>query len=228
MRRWCERRATTVKQAVEKLGLPLRDPRQEHAAIWRKGEAIVATCPVPMGGAGQVDILYSLACALPAGSRVLETGVAFGWSSLALLLGLREAGGGSLLSIDRPYPLEGAERQVGIVVPPELRPGWRLLTGNDRDLLTTALAEGPAPALCHYDSDKSFDGRSWAYPLIWANLSVEGWFISDDISDNAAFRHFAQRVGQRPVVMDRPARNGAVYSGLLIKRNTRPLRPWRF
>ncbi len=46
--------------------------------------------------------------------------------------------------------------------------------------------------LCHYDSDKSYYGRSYAYPLLWNSLKEGGIFISDDIQDNFAFKDFVE------------------------------------
>ena len=45
---------------------------------------------------------------------------------------------------------------------------------------------------CHYDSDKSYYGRTYAYPLLWKSLSPGGVFISDDIQDNLAFKEFVE------------------------------------
>ena len=52
--------------------------------------------------------------------------------------------------------------------------------------------------LCHYDSDKSYYGRRWAYPKLWEALKTGGIFISDDIQDNWAFKEFcvSQRMSQ--------------------------------
>ena len=46
--------------------------------------------------------------------------------------------------------------------------------------------------LCHYDSDKSWWGRAYAYPLLWNALKPGGLFISDDIQDNMYFANFAK------------------------------------
>ena len=46
--------------------------------------------------------------------------------------------------------------------------------------------------LCHYDSDKTYYGRRWAYPKLWKALRPGGIFVSDDIQDNFAFREFVE------------------------------------
>ena len=69
-----------------------------------------------MGGAGHVDLLYHV-CLHKRPDRIVETGVAYGWSSLAILLALEENGRGALVSIDRPYPGLDNDAFVGCVVP---------------------------------------------------------------------------------------------------------------
>jgi predicted O-methyltransferase YrrM len=49
--------------------------------------------------------------------------------------------------------------------------------------------------LVHYDSDKSYQGRNFGYPLLWDALREGGIFISDDIQDNMAFREFVSKEG---------------------------------
>ena len=45
--------------------------------------------------------------------------------------------------------------------------------------------------LCHYDSDKSWWGRAYAF-LLWKALKPGGLFISDDIQDNMFFAEFVK------------------------------------
>ena len=46
--------------------------------------------------------------------------------------------------------------------------------------------------ICHYDSDKSWWGRHYAYPILWKSLKSNGLFISDDIQDNLYFSEFVK------------------------------------
>lgn len=73
--------------------------------------------------------------------------------------------------------------------------------------------------LCHYDSDKSYEGRAWAYPLLWKHLRSGGLMISDDIGDNTAFRDFAAECEVEPVVILAAGSGGAGsrYVGILVK-----------
>jgi predicted O-methyltransferase YrrM len=142
-----------------------------------------------MGGAGDLDLLFQ-AIRRSKARRVIETGVAYGWSSLAALSALRETDG-RLASVDMPYPKEPSEAFVGVAVPAELRDRWTLIREPDRNGLRKAIrAFGGVIDLCHYDSDKSYPGRMFAYPLLWKALRPGGVFISDDVQDNFAFRDF--------------------------------------
>ena len=67
--------------------------------------------------------------------------------------------------------------------------------------------------LCHYDSDKSYTGRIFAYPLLWNALQKNGIFISDDIQDNIAFIEFCEQVNKKPIVIEHLGK----YVGLIKK-----------
>ena len=60
-----------------------------------RGRATNSRVPVAMGGAANVELLYDLVRLLRP-DRVLETGVALGWSSLAILLAFESLGHGEL------------------------------------------------------------------------------------------------------------------------------------
>ena len=145
-----------------------------------------------MGGAGDINLLYA-ATILSGALHVVETGVAYGWSSLAILAALESRDGGWLVSVDMPYPKMNNEDFVGIVVPERLRNQWALVREPDRNGLVKAMARfGGSIDLCHYDSDKSWYGRQFGYRLMWEALRSGGVFISDDIQDNFAFREFVE------------------------------------
>lgn len=202
---WCGSVAVSCSAALEALGLPseVRSVAAEFPQIWQQAEQIVADRGSGLGGATYVDLLHHLARELrPA--RVIETGVAAGWSSLAVLLAFSESGSGQLVSIDMPYPKLGNEAAVGCVVPSRLRGSWTLLRLPDRDGLPRALKGGKI-GLAHYDSDKSYEGRMFAYPRLWEALTLGGVLMSDDIGDNLAFRDFARQVGASPRVIERPS-----------------------
>lgn len=218
-RNWCEQRALDTPSALRELTGQL--PAEQFAVLFseelQRAERAAELCPGRMGGPGNLDLIYRLAEHLNA-TRVIETGVAYGWSALAFLLSLQRRPGARLVSTDLPYVRRETDDCVGVVVPAPLRDQWTLLRHPDRDALPRALAIVPEIDICHYDSDKSYDGRAWAYRRLWGTLRDGGIFISDDIADNFAFRDFCDWVGREPVIARAAEQEpGVQYAGVLVK-----------
>jgi hypothetical protein len=216
---WCEQNATDTNSAIRQItGLKGFQPFQQKFMEQIKiGQEILQQFP-PMGEgcAGNIALIYQLAEHYQV-MRVIETGVAAGWSSFAFLQSLRNRPGSTLVSTDMPYSFEEADQYVGCVVPAELKPMWHLLRFPDRQSLPKALQILPTIDMCHYDSDKSYDGRLWAYSALWQALRPGGIFISDDIDDNWGFHDFCQKIGQKPWIIVVPATTGVKYVGVFIK-----------
>ena len=183
-------------------------PREINEAQTR-----VSNCPILMGGSGALNLIYYLTSHHRA-ENVLETGVGYGWSSLALLLAQQGVTDAKLISVDMPYPKAQNESYVGCAVPESLSGSWTLLRLADRSGIPRAIRKLGQVDLCHYDSDKSYSGRKWAYPLIWKAIKRGGVFISDDIENNVAFKEFAESTGCKPVIV---AAHGKRV-GVLIKK----------
>ncbi len=188
-------------------------PAERHPEAWLEAERRTAEVPVAMGGAANVEVLYDLVRSLRP-ERVLETGVALGWSSLAILLALESLGRGELVSIDMPYPGMNNDTYVGIAVPSHLRARWTLIRRPDRDVLKPTVRRFGPIDLAHYDSDKSRPGREFAYPTLWKALRPGGILVSDDIADNSVFHEFAGRVERDPIVIRKDVDNCL---GILVK-----------
>jgi len=200
---WCDARAIGTAEALQKFDAPLNDEARfsvRFASELEDAEQIVRNCPVEMGGPGDLDLLYSLAERVQA-RKIIETGVAYGWSSLAILCSLATRDGARLISSDMPYPGRNNDRHVGCVVPKRLLEHWQLLRSADRQSLPKAIRLLGTIDMCHYDSDKSRAGRLWAYPLLWNTLRPGGVFVSDDVSDNLAFRDFASTTSVEPLIV---------------------------
>lgn len=212
---WRRERAAPGRELAERLPVPfaLTDVRAEFPDVFREARARVAACPleefggVVNGGAANVDLLYSLARALGA-RTVVETGVAFGWSTLAFLLALGDRDGAHVYSTDLPHCFNAPRRRwrdgdewVGAAVPRELRERWILFMMADREGLPRALrAAGPVD-LAHYDSDKSPGNCAFGYAALWDSLREGGALVAADVDRNLAFRRFAEDVGRRPTVV---------------------------
>lgn len=219
---WCEQRAIEPAAAIEQItGVPA-GPSIDRVFPEVFAEAAVRAkrSPIDMGGPGDLLLLYRVAEHLKAVAAI-ETGVAFGWSSLAMLLSLSTRPGARLVSTDMPIPREGSDMHVGCVVPSSLSNGWSIVKNADRQALPQAVQTLSTIDMCHYDSDKSYEGRMWAYPLLWRTLRPGGIFISDDINDNFAFRDFAASIGQTPIVIRVRETASTKYVGVLTKAATR-------
>jgi len=194
--KWCESRAISLKELLSRiadgytytdLGLP-RIPKDSNA-----------------------ELLYNLAEYLQA-TRVIETGVSRGESTSGLLKSLKNRDG-KLISTDIPSPDTWVE--TGSLVPEELKKYWQLIRKPDRIVLPKVLKEMPEIDLCYYDSDKSYKGRMFAYPLLWNALRKGGIFVSDDIVDNNGFKDFCETLSLEPLVL----RVRDKYVGLIVKKD---------
>ncbi len=169
------------------------------------------TCPIKMGGPGALELIY-YACEFTNAKAMVETGVAYGWSSLAALLSL-EKRGGMLYSSDMPYLGQDGDQYVGYVVPENLKKFWKLFRFADKESLPKIFGEAKNYDVVHYDSDKAYNGMMWAYQQLYANLRKGGVFISDDINDNSAFQDFCTQNDITPTVVAYEDK----YIGLFIK-----------
>lgn len=189
---WCRGHAESLKAYVCTLDPVLWGEAAETCRrLDAAAQATLANIHVNLGGGGHYPLLYFLTRYLnPA--VVMETGVAAGWSSQAVLLALRENGaGGRLYSSDFPYfRYRGPERLIGLVVDEALKSGWRLYINGDKNNLPRMLEQVERIGIFHYDSDKSYNGREHAIRLVEAKLADKAVVIFDDIQNNFHFRDY--------------------------------------
>lgn len=211
---WCKNNAVNVNVAIKKItGKELIDDFEtKFKKQLQFSNEMVAKCPVKMGGPGDTNLLYHLAEFIQA-KNVIETGIAYGWSSLSLLLSLSNRKGSYLISIDKPYPGMGNEPYVGCVVPDYLRKNWKIIRLADRKAVPMAIKKLASVDMVHYDSDKSYHGRMNTYFKLWHALKFKGIFVSDDISDNLAFRDFCKKIKTPPIIIYSMQK----YVGIIIK-----------
>lgn len=206
---WCADRA--IDQAA---WAARRDPD-----LWAESEAFardfapiaratLAKSSVRFGGGGASALLYFLIRQRQP-RYVVETGVAAGWSTTAILAAMERNGFGHLWSSDFPYfKQEGAADAIGVIVPQELRHRWTLMIDGDVANLARIVAEVPHIDFLHYDSDKSYAGRARALATLAPKLTADAVVAFDDIQDN---RHFRDIAGDDATVFS----EGGKYVGLL-------------
>ena len=194
---WAEQKTVSVQEALKIIGLRVEGDvvPSLNQSLMNEAYILAKNSKVEMGGAGDINLIYA-ATLLSKSTTAIETGVAYGWSSLSILAGLQEINSSILVSVDMPYPKMNNEKFVGIVIPDNLRKKWHLVRQPDRRGIKKAISKINGPIdICHYDSDKTYHGRSYGYPLLWTALKKGGIFISDDIQDNLAFKEFVELKG---------------------------------
>jgi predicted O-methyltransferase YrrM len=214
-KQWCQANSISKKEALEALEIysELKHPKDLYPEIYNWAKNQEAICPVQMGGEGAIDFLYTLVINKKP-QKIIETGVAYGWSSLAILLAIQKMEHAKLISNDMPYIKMNNDDFVGCVVPEKLRDNWEIQRLPDVKGIPVALNKfNGIIDMCHYDSDKSYTGRMFAYPLLWNALTKGGIFISDDIQDNVAFKEFVQNLNVKPIIFEHLGK----YVGIVIK-----------
>lgn len=153
-----------------------------------------------LGGGSNIDLIFNIT-ELSKSKLVLETGVAYGYSSLFFLKSLKKRNG-KLISINLPYPDTKKEKYIGKAVTNDLFKYWKLYSGADKDLLPKILRKNNSFDIFHYDSDKSYHGKIWALNLVWPYITKNGFLICDDIQDNFAFIDFTKIIKKDPVIIN--------------------------
>ncbi|MEC3877210.1 class I SAM-dependent methyltransferase [Chryseobacterium salviniae] len=209
---WAASVAVSQKEAVSRLfSQDIEAFRNHFNEILQEAGRKEKECPVKMGGAGALELIY-YACEFTKAENVLETGVAYGWSSLAALLSLKKRNG-ILYSSDMPYLAQDGDQYVGCIVPENLKENWKLYRFADKESLPKIFSEKDSFDVFHYDSDKSYNGRMWAYNKVYERLRSGGVFISDDIGDNSAYQDFCEKNNIETTVIEYQGK----YIGVFIK-----------
>ncbi len=147
----------------------------------------------------------------------IETGVASGRSSAAILQALYENGKGKLYSIDLPkfyadqkpgsYVTSEGNTELnafvpegqtpGWIVPDYLRPCWQLILGDSKIELPKLIEGLEKFDIFYHDSDHSYEYMLFEYQTIWPKLSEDGFLLSDDIKWNKAFDNFLETINTK-------------------------------
>jgi predicted O-methyltransferase YrrM len=155
-------------------------------------------------------LLY-VVCRVVKPEVVVETGVGAGLSTAFILKCLTDIGKGHLISIDLPdhHILEG--REIGYLIPPELRRRWKLYKGDSKVLLPQLLAEAGVVDMSFHDACASYEHQMFEYSNVWRYLRRGGILVSDNIDLSRAFSDFHRKTACPALVV-----NGKF--GLLLKR----------
>jgi predicted O-methyltransferase YrrM len=187
----------------------LREALAEFAPQYDPNENSGATPSVGMFGATEDIALLLRAVVTGMKPRtVLEIGVAHGVSSSVILRALEANREGRLWSIDLP-PLTIANREVGRLVPDDLRRRWALTLGPS-NLLLPKLAPDLAPIdLFLHDGDHTHDQQLADLRAVWPHMREAGLVIVDNVG-NPAFLEFCDHVGKQPILIRRASPTDAI------------------
>lgn len=210
---WLDRHAVEFDRIAREMNPALLDEAQAFGRDLRaRAQPMLATIGVRLGGSGFVELLYFLT-RLRRPQCVVETGVAAGFSSQAVLAAMDRNGAGVLHSSDFPYfRLPNPERFVGVLVEGHLKHRWKLHLDGDEANLPKILADVEIIDLFHYDSDKSYAGRRRALQLIEPKCTPHTLIVMDDLQDGSFFHDYVQEHALSNVCV---LRCGSKYVGVI-------------
>ena len=185
-RAWCEAIDPVLAEEAQ----------QFNAALRVRAQALRDSTGQRIGGGARAELLYFLT-RLTKPETIVETGVAAGFSSMAFLSAIQRNGHGRLYSSDFPYfRADNPQDYVGILVPQEMREGWTLLLKGDSVNLPAIRDQVASIDFYHYDSDKSYAGRTFGIEAVESKLTSDAIILMDDIVDNVFFRDYVTRTQQ--------------------------------
>lgn len=190
-REWLVENAVPVDQwCAETDGQLWEETRNFADTLNRRWHTIRQELPEGLGGNACFRLLYFLTRRFRP-ETVVETGVALGFSSQALLAAMNLNGRGRLYSSDFPYfRIPGAEKYIGAMVDDGLKENWKLYIRGDEKNLPEIMSQIEKIDLLHYDSDKTYEGRKKGLRIVGRKITPETLILLDDIQDNPHFYDF--------------------------------------
>lgn len=189
---WCKDECIEINKLYDELGIenPINFSEISTKEYIKEVNKKIEVSDSDFGGGGELDVVLNI-CELIESKVAIETGVAYGWSSSAILHSISKRGG-NLISIDMPMPKQADYELIGCAVETKHMNNWTLLREPDKYGLLKAIKTSKNLDFVHYDSDKNYYGRKWAVPIIMKNLIPGGFFVCDDIQDNLHFKEYVE------------------------------------
>lgn len=124
---------------------------------------------------------------------LVETGVAVGSSSYAILIALEKNQKGFLNSIDIGYNHTFSDGfQTGKIIPENLKQRWHLTIGDSKEKLPELLKKIVHLDFFYHDSDHSYEHMMFEFKTIFPFLSNHSYILADDIYFHTAFDDFTK------------------------------------
>ena len=196
--KWIENKSEEYRYLLKSVDKKLWNETQNFKnKTESRAKEIFSRTDVELGGGGAYDLLYFIT-RLTRPSCVIETGVAAGFSSVAFLEAMDRNNHGHLYSSDFPYfRIDNPEKYIGILVNENFKDRWSLYVEGDKYNLPIIKKQVENVDIFHYDSDKSCEGREYAFDIVKDNLHDESIVIYDDIEDNTHFYNLNQKLKKR-------------------------------
>jgi len=196
-RRWALKNSKkTISDFCCSLDKDLWDESQRVCeSLSREAAQILSKIPFNLGGGGAHPLLYFLVRRLKP-KVIIETGVAAGWSSAAILSAIEKNSFGKLYSSDFPYfRIDEPEKYIGVLVKDSLKVNWQVDVRGDAVAVPyfQELIGADKIDFIHYDSDKSYSGREFVLDRLILQVSDTATLLVDDIQDNFQFRDFVEK-----------------------------------
>lgn len=152
-------------------------------------------------------------------THIIETGVARGLTTRALLEALDRNGSGRLWSVDLPPLLEHSlTSERAIAVPADGRERWTLVAGSSRRVLPPLIAELGQVDLFIHDSMHTTRNLRFELEQVWPALSPGGVMLIDDVEKNGATAAFLRDHPEAASMVCR-SHDGSVLIGLVAKQS---------
>jgi len=144
--------------------------------------------------------LYAL-CKIIQPEAVVETGVAYGLSSMYVLQALHENKKGTLYSIDSTFSPWQSKETIGSAIPDHLKDRWRFIFGSSYEELIKVLNSLKSIDIFIHDSLHTKKNMTCEFDTSWPFIRKGGFLISDDIGDNNAFYEFYTKMKVKPIIL---------------------------
>jgi cephalosporin hydroxylase len=132
---------------------------------------------------------------------VVETGVASGVSTTFMLAAMKLNGFGRVESVSLPSGMDRTlppGKEVGWLVPSELRTHWKLHLGDAKEVLADVLSKLKQIDFFFHDSDHGYEHMLLEFQSAWPIIRAGGYLIADDVWDNSALADFSRKEGVEP------------------------------
>ena len=123
---------------------------------------------------------------------VIETGVAYGVTSTAILHALSVNKKGGLYSVDLPPLGRCADEYVGRLVPQALRDRWHLHRGASERILPVLFSQLRSIDVFVHDALHTYRSMRSELWQMWSHLRLGGVLVADDVHRNGAFAELVE------------------------------------